>query len=62
MVKAGWNNYSVINVQYKNQVVAKRKGAEDITADSLRTLQIMQMIAAKCAKTGRRFFANYSAG
>ena len=47
MVKAGWNNYSVINVQYKNQVVAKRKGAEDIAADSLRTLQIMQMLAAK---------------
>lgn len=45
MVKAGWDNYSVINVQYKNQVVAKRKGAEDITADSLRTLQIMQLLA-----------------
>ncbi|HMI78992.1 MAG TPA: hypothetical protein VK484_09360 [Ferruginibacter sp.] len=44
MVKAGWANYSVINVQYKNQVVAKRKGAEDKTADSLRTLQIMQFI------------------
>lgn len=44
MVKAGWANYSVINVQYKNQVVAKRKGAEDKTADSLRTLQIMQLI------------------
>ena len=47
IVKAGWNNYSVINVQYKSQVVAKRKGAEDITADSLRSLQIMQMIAIR---------------
>lgn len=47
MVKAGWNNYSIINVAYKNQVVAKRKGAEDITADSLRTLQIMQILAAR---------------
>jgi cell division protein FtsQ len=47
MVKAGWNNYSVISVQYKNQVVAKRKGAEDFTADSLRTLQMMQLIAAR---------------
>jgi len=47
MVKAGWNSYSVINVAYKNQVVAKRKGAEDITADSLRTLQLMQMIAER---------------
>lgn len=44
MVKAGWNNYSVINVQYKGQVVAKRKGAEDKLADSLRTLQVMQAI------------------
>ena len=47
MVKAGWNNYSVINVQYKNQVVAKIKGAEDIAADSLRTLQILQMLAER---------------
>ena len=50
MVKAGWNNYSVINVQYKNQVVAKRKGTEDIMADSLRTLQIMQMIVERALK------------
>ncbi|MBK7308030.1 MAG: hypothetical protein IPI88_14010 [Chitinophagaceae bacterium] len=47
MVKAGWNSYSVINLQYKNQVVAKRKGAEDVAADSLRTLQIMKMIAER---------------
>lgn len=50
MVKAGWNNYSVINVQYKNQVVAKIKGAEDIAADSLRTLQIMQLIAERAQR------------
>lgn len=50
MVKAGWNKYSVINVQYKNQVVAKRKGAEDIMADSLRTLQIMQLIVERALK------------
>mgnify|MGYP001792351547 CR=1 FL=1 len=50
MVKAGWNNYSVINLQYKNQVVAKRKGAEDIAADSLRTLLLMNMIAEKAKK------------
>jgi cell division protein FtsQ len=50
MVKAGWNNYSVINVQYKNQVIAKRKGAEDVAADSLRTLQIMQVLAANAEK------------
>jgi cell division protein FtsQ len=50
MVKSGWNKYSVINVQYKDQLVAKRRGAEDKTADSVRTLQIMQLIAASAAK------------
>jgi cell division protein FtsQ len=50
MVKTGWSKYSVINVQYKNQVVAKIRGAEDKTADSVRTLQIMQAIAANAAR------------
>jgi cell division protein FtsQ len=50
MVKTGWNKYSVINVQFKNQVVAKIKGAEEKTADSIRTIQIMQIIAANAAK------------
>ncbi len=50
MAKSGWGKYSVINVQYKNQVVAKRRGAEDKTADSVRTLQIMQLIAANAAR------------
>jgi cell division protein FtsQ len=49
LVKTGWNKYSVINVQYKNQVVAKIRGAEDKTADSLRTLQLMQAMAANAA-------------
>lgn len=44
IVKAGWSNYSVVDVQFKGQVVAKRKGAEDKSADSLRTLQLMQAI------------------
>ena len=50
MVKAGWSYYTVINVQYKNQIVAKRKGADDKTADSLRTIQIMQQIAINAEK------------
>ena len=45
MVKAGWSKYSVVNVQYTGQIVAKRKGAEDKSSDSLRTLQLMQLIA-----------------
>ncbi|MEP6713609.1 MAG: hypothetical protein ABJA37_14380, partial [Ferruginibacter sp.] len=50
MLKAGWNRYSNINLQYDNQVVAKIKGKEDIAADSLRTLQLMQIMAANAAK------------
>lgn len=50
MVKTGWSKYSVINVQYRNQVVAKIRGQEDKTADSVRTLQLMQQIAANAAR------------
>jgi cell division protein FtsQ len=47
LAKAGYNYYSNINVQYQGQIVAKRRGAEDVTTDSLRTLQIMQLIAER---------------
>lgn len=50
IAKAGWNNYSVIDLQYKNQVVAKKRGMEDVKADSLRTLQAMQFIATAAEK------------
>lgn len=50
MVKAGWSNYSIINLQYKNQVVAKIRGAEDVVEDSLRTLQLMQLIVYNAEK------------
>lgn len=46
----GWNRYSIINLQYKDQVVAKIKGADDVSADSLRTRQMMEIIAANAAK------------
>ena len=45
MTRCGWNYYSRLNLQYKGQIVARRKGAEDIAADSLRTVQLMQSIA-----------------
>ncbi len=48
--KAGMNYYSNINVQYDGQLVAKRRGQEDMSADSLRTLQIIQVIADNAAK------------
>lgn len=47
---AGWSRYSTINLQYKSQVVAKIKDAADKSADSLRTLQIMQLIAERAAQ------------
>ncbi len=60
MTRAGWYKYSVINLQYKNQVVAKIRDAEDKTSDSLRALQIMQVIAERAARQASdslQFFA-----
>jgi cell division protein FtsQ len=50
IIKTGWNYYSSIDLEYKDQVVAKRKGAEDRSIDSLKTLQLMQVIAANAKK------------
>ncbi|HNU88810.1 MAG TPA: hypothetical protein PKJ94_10985 [Ferruginibacter sp.] len=50
ITKYGWNKYSQIGLQYKGQVVAKIRDAEDFSADSLRTIQIMQAIAANSAR------------
>ena len=50
LTKTGWNYYSSIDLEYKDQVVAKRKGAEDRATDSLRTIQLMQAIAANAKK------------
>lgn len=47
---AGWNRYNTIDLQYKDQVVAAVRGKEDVIADSLRTLQIMKMIAEDAAR------------
>ncbi|MBK8711471.1 MAG: FtsQ-type POTRA domain-containing protein [Niastella sp.] len=48
--KVGWNKYSSINLQYNNQIVAKIKGKEDIAADSLRTIQLMTLMAERAEK------------
>lgn len=50
LAKTGWSKYSVINLQYKGQVVGKIRGADDISADSMRTLQLMKMIAENTEK------------
>ena len=43
--KMGWEKYSIINLKFNNQVVAKIKSKEDIIADSLQTLQLMKALA-----------------
>ena len=48
--KVGWNKYSKINVQYKGQVVAVKRGTEDIIQDLLTTKQIMQNIVVNAQK------------
>ncbi len=48
--KVGWNTYSKINVQYKGQIVAVKRGTEDVAQDLLRTKQIMENIAANAQK------------
>ena len=48
--KAGWNKYSVLDVQYKNQVVAVKRDAVEIKADSLRAIQIMKRIIEDAKK------------
>lgn len=47
MVTAGWSKYSTIDLQYERQIVAKIRGKEDIKADSLRTLQLMELMATQ---------------
>lgn len=51
ITKTGWNYYSTIDLQYKDQVVAKRKGAEDRATDSLKTVQLLQAIAANAKRS-----------
>lgn len=48
--KVGWNKYSKINIEYKDQIVGVKRGAEDIIQDSLRTKQLMQMLVANAQK------------
>ncbi len=47
ITKVGWSKYSSINLQYKDQVVAVLRGKEEIKADSLRALALLEEIAKK---------------
>ncbi len=48
--KVGWNKYAKVNLTYKGQVVAVRRGAEDIKTDSLKTIQLMKALVANAQK------------
>ena len=50
ITQSGWNRYSSINLQYKNQVVAGIRGKEDVKADSVRTMQLIKFIAEDAAR------------
>lgn len=45
--KTGWNKYSVIDLQFDNQVVAVKRDAADIKADSIASIRIMKNIIAE---------------
>lgn len=47
ITKVGWKKYSSINLRYKDQVVAVIRGKEEIKADSLRALALLEDIAKK---------------
>lgn len=48
--KVGWNKYSVLDVQYKNQVVGVIRDAAEIKSDSLKAVQIMKAIISEAEK------------
>lgn len=48
--KGRLNRYSRISLKFKDQVVATVKGMEDVSADSVRTTQMVDMIAARAEK------------
>ena len=50
ITQSGWNRYSSINLQYKNQIVASIRGKADVAADSLRTMQLIKFIAEDAAR------------
>lgn len=48
--RIGWNKYSVLDVQYKNQVIGINRDAAEIKSDSLRSIQIMKSIIEEAKK------------
>jgi cell division protein FtsQ len=50
LTKLGWAHYSELSVQFNGQVVAVRRGANEIKMDSLRSVQIMKALIADAQK------------
>jgi cell division protein FtsQ len=48
--KKGWDSYSVIDAQFKGQIVGIRRDANEIKMDSLRSVQIMKAIIANAQR------------
>lgn len=46
----GWNQYSIVDVRFKNQIVGVKRDAADIRSDSLRSIQIMKNIITEAQK------------
>lgn len=49
--KTGWSRYSVIDLQFKNQVVAVNRDAKEIKMDSLKAVEIMKNIIEEAQKS-----------
>ncbi len=45
----GWNKYSKINLQFENQIVTSLKGVEEAYSDSIKTLELMKVVAENAA-------------
>lgn len=45
--RTGWNRYSILDVQFKGQVVAIQRDAKEVKADSIRAVQVMKEIIAE---------------
>ncbi len=60
MSQNGWNKYGKLDLTFKNQIVAKLKNSQEVTADSLRAIQIMKtlsLLASKMAEDTTNRFA-----
>ncbi|HXS55088.1 MAG TPA: hypothetical protein VN726_03125 [Hanamia sp.] len=48
--RTGWNKYSIVDVQFKDQVVGIKRDAKEIKMDSLKAVQIMKAIIEDAQK------------